>query len=73
MTKFEQIGTEMQYDAYSKEDARRKFLKSCKACCERGIIRVECARCVINCAHDLVIASFDAMTVGRCYSDRRCH
>lgn len=58
MTKFEQIGVGYQYGAQSKEDANRSFAYSCKCCCQRGM-RIECDRCAIDIAHNLVIATFE--------------
>lgn len=59
MTKFEQVGANYQYTANSKEEAGRSFRYSCRCCCERGM-RIECDRCAIAVAHDLVIAAFDS-------------
>jgi hypothetical protein len=59
MTKFEQVGVNYQYDANTKEEANRAFKYSCNCCCQRGL-RIECDRCAISCAHNLVIAAFDA-------------
>ena len=59
MTKFETIGSEYQYEAKSKEDANRNFKYSCKCCTHRGM-NIECDRCAIAVAHDLVIAAFDS-------------
>lgn len=58
MTKFEQIGVNYQYSANSKEEAGRSLRYSCRCCCERGM-RIECDRCAIEQAHNLVIAAFD--------------
>ena len=58
MTKFEQVGINMQYDSATKEIARHKFSRSCECCCNKGI-RLECDRCSISTVHQLVIASFE--------------
>lgn len=58
MTKFEQVGVNMQYDAPTKEIAIKKFSRSCECCCNKGI-RLECDRCSIETVHRLVIASFE--------------
>lgn len=58
MTKFEQIGVNMQYDSPTKEIATQKFSRSCECCCNKGI-RLECDRCAIDTVHKLVVASFE--------------
>ena len=58
MTKFEQVGINMQYDSVTKEIALRKFSRSCECCCSKGL-RIECDRCAISTVHQLVIASFE--------------
>lgn len=58
MTKFEQVGVNMQYEALTKEIAIKKFSRSCECCCNKGI-RLECDRCAIETVHKLVIASFE--------------
>lgn len=59
MTKFEQVGSNYQYDAQTKEEADRCFRYSCRCCCHRGM-HIECDKCAIVMAHDLVIAAFDS-------------
>lgn len=58
MTKFEQIGINYQYDAGSKEDAKKAFKHSCNACCTKGM-QISCDRCSIACVHSLVVATFE--------------
>lgn len=58
MSKFEQVGVNMQYDSINKEDAKRKFSRSCECCCNRGL-HIDCDRCSIATVHQLVIASFE--------------
>ena len=58
MTKFEQVGVNMQYEAITKEMAQRKFSRSCECCCNKGL-RISCDRCSIATVHQLVIASFE--------------
>ena len=58
MTKFEQVGVNMQYDSATKEMAQRKFARSCECCCNKGMC-IECDRCSIAIVHNLVIASFE--------------
>lgn len=58
MTKFETIGMEMQLESTTKEEARRKFLRSCDTCCNRGI-HLDCDHCAIAQYHKLVIATME--------------
>ena len=58
MTKFEQVGINMQYDSPTKEIAIKKFSRSCECCCNKGM-HLECDRCAISTVHQLVIASFE--------------
>ena len=58
MTKFEQVGVNMQYDSATKEVAQRKFSRSCECCCNKGM-QIDCDKCSISVVHQLVIASFD--------------
>ena len=58
MTKFEQVGVNMQYGAITREIASQKFSRSCECCCNRGL-RIDCDKCAIETAHRLVIASFE--------------
>lgn len=46
MTKFEQVGVDLQCDAMSVRDAVKSFRYSCKVCCLRGM-RIDCDRCAI--------------------------
>lgn len=57
MTKFETIGVNYQYAADSKEEAKRAFAYSCKACCNKGM-RLDCDRCAIAHTHAMVVAYF---------------
>ena len=58
MTKFENIGTEMQYSAKTIEEANARYEKSCTTCCYRGVyILGGCEHCAIRQAHRLVIAA----------------
>lgn len=58
MTKFEQVGVNMQYDSATKEIARKRFSRSCECCCNKGMC-IECDRCSIAVVHKLVVASFE--------------
>ena len=58
MTKFEQVGVNMQYDSPTKEDANKKFARSCECCCTRGM-HLDCDKCCIATVHQLVVASFE--------------
>ena len=62
MTKFEQIGVNYQYDAETKDEARRAFYYSCNCCCNRGM-HIDCGHCAIAVAHNLVIAAIDSQEV----------
>lgn len=58
MTKFEQVGVELQRDAVDIEEANKRFAYSCRLCCERGFrssIRYEGeeCRCAISEEHEL--------------------
>ena len=57
MTKFEQVGVDLQYDAMSVRDAVTSFRYSCKVCCRRGM-RIDCDRCAIRATHDMTVAYF---------------
>lgn len=58
MTKFEQVGVNMQYESESKTMAVKKFSRSCDCCCNKGM-NIECDRCSIAIVHRLVVASFE--------------
>ena len=60
MTKFEQAGVSYQQNAPTKYAANRSFKISCNICCNRGL-RIDCDRCAIANANDLVIAAFDTL------------
>ena len=58
MTKFEQVGVNMQYESTTKEIAQQKFSRSCECCCNKGL-RINCDRCAIATVNQLVVASFE--------------
>ena len=60
MSKFEQVGVNLQYNAESRGKANKAFEYSCNACCSKGN-HLDCDRCAIAVAHNLVIAIFDDM------------
>lgn len=60
MTRFEEIGVEIQYGATSKRKAQGSFRYSCNVCCNRGM-HIDCDRCAIACAHKTVVESFEAL------------
>ena len=62
MSKFEQMGVNMQYEAPTKEIAQRKFSRSCECCCNKGL-NIKCDRCAIATVHQLVVASFETINV----------
>lgn len=58
MTKFENIGTELQYTAKTIEQANARYEKSCMTCCCHGVyILGGCEQCAIKQAHKLVVAA----------------
>lgn len=61
MTKFEQVGVNLQNEAESKREASRSFRYSCRVCCERGM-RIDCDKCAIAYTHEATVAAFDAAT-----------
>ena len=61
MTKFEQVGINMQYESATKEIAQAKFSRSCECCCNRGM-HIKCDYCAIETVHKLVMASFENRT-----------
>lgn len=62
MTKFEQVGVNYQYSAPTKEMANKSFAHSCNVCCHKGI-HLDCDRCAISEAHNMVIAYFNGKEV----------
>ena len=58
MTKFEQRGITLQYQAESKYKAIKAFEYSCEACCCKGI-HIDCDNCAIKVVHGNVVAIFD--------------
>lgn len=59
MTRFEEIGVEIQYGATSKRKAQGSFRYSCDVCCNRGM-HIECDRCAIAYVHKIVVENFEA-------------
>lgn len=59
MTKFEQVGVNLQYDAVSVRHANKNFKYSCDTCCSKGM-RIECERCAIAATHAMVVAYFQS-------------
>lgn len=62
MTKFEQIGVNMQYESATREIAQQKFSRSCECCCNKGM-HINCDMCAIETAHNLVMATFECKEV----------
>ena len=54
MTKFENIGTELQYAAKTTEEAKAAFENSCKLCALRNR-KAECSQCAIKEAHEFTL------------------
>ena len=59
MTKFEQIGVNLQNNSASRAEAKKKFAYSCMTCCLRGL-RIQCDCCAISTAHQMTIGYFDS-------------
>lgn len=59
MTKFEQVGVNLQYDAVSARHANGNFKYSCDTCCAKGM-HIECDRCAIAATHAMVVAYFES-------------
>lgn len=57
MTHFEQVGINAQYDAGNIKEANKSFTWSCNCCCHKGK-QINCDRCGIAFAHNLVVANF---------------
>ena len=53
--KFMDIGAALQWASKTPEEAKEQFKKSCKLCCERYGLHVECAQCPIWYAHETVM------------------
>lgn len=58
LTKFENMGVELQKSSESKDEALRNFRTSCNICCYRGM-HIQCDRCYIKAAHQQVLACID--------------
>lgn len=73
MTKFERVGSELQFDSGSLYEANRNFKYSCRLCCNRGF-QIECDRCAIRHAHDIAVSVFEDIEAEReckCAEERR--
>lgn len=55
MTKFEQIGIQLQQNSVTIQEANRALAYSCGVCCNRGM-RIDCDRCGIAACHKLTIS-----------------
>ena len=62
MTRFEEIGQQLQIESLSKTEAIARFKKSCELCCNRGN-HIDCDRCAIAACHRAVCETFDEMSV----------
>lgn len=60
VTKFEQVGVDLQYSSVSKRDAVQKFGYSCRVCCNRGM-KIDCDKCAIAATHAITIAAMDSV------------
>lgn len=64
MTKFEQNGVNIQHECFTKGVAIERFKRSCNICCLHGL-HIECDKCAIAAAHNMVIAAIDCNEGGR--------
>ena len=72
MTKFEQIGCQLQQSSDSIREACRRFNYSCQICCTRGV-HIDCDHCAIQCVHQQTVAclrDFKPNPARLCYSCR---
>ncbi len=58
MSKFEQIGCNMQTESKTKEEAQRKFSRSCDICCNHGL-QIKCDHCAVKEVHEILIAAME--------------
>lgn len=64
MSKFEQIGINIQMESVSKADAIKKFNHSCNICCCKGM-KIDCDRCAIAVTHHQIVAIFEDKEVAK--------
>lgn len=62
MTKFEQIGSQLQMDCATLFQAEQKFRYSCKICCNHGM-RIVCDNCAIMATHEQVVAAIEQIAI----------
>lgn len=62
MTKFEQVGVNIQNESSTRKIAQYRFSRSCELCYCKGM-HIECDRCCIAVAHKRVIENFETMEV----------
>lgn len=60
MSRFEEVGMNLQIQSDSKSQAERRFEYSCELCCKRGL-RIDCDRCGINVIHQRMVKFFDGV------------
>jgi len=60
MTRFEEIGVELQELSRTPKEAKRLYQHSCDLCCSSGL-HIRCDRCAIDCAHTRMIEAFSVM------------
>lgn len=54
MTRFEEVGVQLQRQSRSIEDCEKKFEYSCDRCSHSGL-RIECDRCAISYTHQVML------------------
>ena len=60
MTRFEEIGVELQERSRNKKEAKVLYKHSCDLCCNSGL-NIRCNRCAIDYAHTRMLGIFSVM------------
>lgn len=63
MTKFEEIGCEMQSRSATIREADSRYERTCTICCMRNM-HIECDRCAIAAVHEKVTRELSRYIVG---------
>ena len=61
--KFIEVAIRYQNTASTKEEAVKKFERSCNICCNRGL-HLDCDRCQVSAVHNMTIAVLDDLEKG---------
>jgi hypothetical protein len=70
MNKFERIGINLQQEAETPQDATRKLNNSCYICKKHPLLCMDCDKCQIREAHDLVMSAFAAEEEAKAAKER---